>query len=62
MSKIAGMNIMTFTQIVPRANETVIGGASKPGHDTVAVCRVAMTDRIVSKQAAVAAQPAAGNA
>jgi hypothetical protein len=68
MSKVAGMNMLTFTQIVPRADETVIGGASNPAHDTVVVCRVAMTDRILAElistlqQAAIAAQPAAGNA
>jgi hypothetical protein len=68
MSKIAGMNMLTFTQVVPRADETLIGGASNPGHDTVVICRVAMTDRILGEliatlqQAAVAAQPAAGNA
>jgi hypothetical protein len=68
MSKVAGMNMLTFTQIVPRADETLIGGASNPGHDTVVVCRVAMTDRILAElistlqQAAVAAQPAAGTA
>jgi hypothetical protein len=68
MSKVAGMNMLTFTQIVPRAEETMIGGASNPGQDTVVVCRVAMTDLILAEliatlqQAAVAAQPAAGNA
>ena len=68
MSKVAGMNMLTFAQIIPRADETAIGGASNPGHDTVVVCRVAMTDRIVAEligtlqQAAIAAQPAAGNA
>ena len=43
----------------------MIGGASNPAHDTVVVCRVAMTDRILAElmstlqQAAVVAQPPA---
>lgn len=68
ISKVAGMNMLTFTQVIPRAEETIIGAASNPGQDTVVACRIAMTDLVLVdliaalRQAAIAATPTAGHA
>ena len=68
MGKVAEMHILTFTQVIARAEETTVSGASNPGHDHVVVCRIAMNDRTLGdfvatlNQARMAAIQAAGNA
>ena len=68
MGRVGEMHILTFTQAIARADETVVGGASNPGQDLVVVCRMAMTERVLAElvatlqQARMAATPTVGNA
>jgi hypothetical protein len=68
IAKVGDMNVVTFTQVVGRAEETLIGSSSKPTLDHIVICRVAMTNRVLTElastvgQAQVAAAPAAGRA
>jgi hypothetical protein len=68
IARIGEMNILTFTQVLGRAEETAVGAASRPTPEHVVVCRLAMTDQVLAElwtslsNAKMAASPTAGSA
>jgi hypothetical protein len=68
MGRAGEMHILTFTQVITRADEMLVGSASNPSQEAVVICRIAMTNQVLRElistlnQGQMAAVPTAGNA